>query len=87
MDRVLTARIDPKILDELNEVTRRLGISKKRFLEEAIRLRAAQEECRPDVWAETAGAWERDESPEETIEAIRESFRKNWRRYRDLGRD
>ncbi len=43
MDKIFSARLDEMAIDELNRRTRRLGLSKKQFLEEAIRLRAAQE--------------------------------------------
>ena len=87
MQKVLSTRLPEEVINEMEEASRRLGITKKQFLEEAIHLRAAQDERGRDVWAETAGAWKRDETPEETIDAIKESFRKSWGRYRDLGRD
>ena len=58
MDKIFSTRLDEAVLDELNRVTRRLGVTKRRFLEEAIRLRADQAGTTgdADVWAETLGA-------------------------------
>jgi hypothetical protein len=82
MTKVLSTRLDERVIDELERATRALHISKKQFLEEAIRLRAAQttREERLRIVRETAGAWQRDESPEETIENIRRESREAWER-------
>ena len=59
MDTVFSARLDETVIDELNRCARQLGLSRKRFLEEASRPRAGQARTAAgaDVWAETAGAW------------------------------
>ena len=77
MDKVVSARLDETVVDELNRVTKQRGITKKRFLEEAIRIHAAQGEGGPaaDVWAETCGAWRRRESPLTTIRRARAAFK------------
>jgi len=36
VDKIFSARLDEMAIDELNRCTRRLGLSKKQFLEEAI---------------------------------------------------
>ena len=58
MDKVLSARVDETVLDELNRATKQRGITKKQFLEEAIRGHAGQGESplAPDIWTETCGA-------------------------------
>lgn len=77
MDKVFSARLDEIAIDELNGCARRLGLSKKQFLEEAIRLRARQAGTAvgDDVWAETAGAWKRGESVATTVRKARKAFR------------
>ena len=42
MDRVLSARLDEKVIEELDFATRKLHMTKKQFLEEAIRMRAKE---------------------------------------------
>ena len=42
MEKIFSARLDEAALDEMERVTRRLKMTKRRFLEEAIHLRAQQ---------------------------------------------
>ena len=78
MDKVLSTRLDERILAQLEEATRRLRISKKQFLEEAIELRAGEiaRSDFADVLASSAGAWaDRPGTTEQIIEEGRESSR------------
>ena len=83
MDRVFSTRLDEGTLDELSRVTRRLGISKRQFLQEAIRLRAQQlsRQEDADVWAETLGAWRRREGARSTIRRARQTFQQSVERH------
>lgn len=83
MDKVFSTRLDEATLDELNRVTRRLGVTKRRFLAEAIRLRAQQagEAGDADVWAEALGAWRRRENASATVGRIRRQFRQSFERH------
>jgi hypothetical protein len=85
MDKVFSTRLDEATLDELNRVTRRLGVTKRRFLQEAIRLRARQSDAAGDVdvWQETLGAWRRREGASTTIRRIRKQFRQSFHRHHD----
>lgn len=78
MERIFSARLDEGALDELERVTRKLKMTKRKFLEEAIHLRARQLEGVEvgDVWSETLGAWKRPENPETTIRRARTAFRR-----------
>ena len=77
-------RVDEAAIDELDRAARRLGLSKKRLVEEAIRLRVghANENEATDVWAETCGAWRRRESPTRTIREARRVFQAAVERHR-----
>lgn len=83
MEKVFSARVDEAALNEMERVARRLGITKKQFLEEAIRLRARQFAARDDVdvWAETLGAWNRKEDARTTIRAARRKFQQSFERH------
>ena len=83
MDKVFSTRMDEATIDVLERATRQLRISKKRFIEEAIRLRAqaASGGAGKDVWAATAGAWSRAETPASTAEEARTEFRNAFKRY------
>ncbi|NWG13383.1 MAG: hypothetical protein HXY20_07615 [Acidobacteria bacterium] len=83
MDKIVSARLDPAAVDEMNRAARLLGITKKRFLEEAIRLRAQQIASgeASDVWAQTSGAWKRDEPVATTIRRSRRAFNRAFKRH------
>lgn len=84
MDKVLSARVDETVMHRIGDLARRLHTSKKRIIEEAVRSYAARvdEDEKSDVFERTAGAWDREESPDQLVEAAREAFRKGMERYR-----
>ena len=83
MDKVFSARVDEAVLDEMNRVARRLRITKRQFLEEAIRSRAQQlsRDEDADIWAETLGAWNRKESAAALIRTARRRFQRSFERH------
>lgn len=88
--KVFSARLDEDALDLMDRVTEFLGITKRQFLEEAIRMRAEHDEIERKlrIIRETAGAWKRDETPEETIRQIKEWSEREWeRRAERLGNE
>ncbi len=84
MDKIFSTRLDETSVDELNRLSKRLGISKKKLLEDAIRQQAARaaEGGLTDVWTETCGAWARRESPRATIRRARRAFEASATRHR-----
>jgi|RhiMetdeSRZDD1v2_1073273.scaffolds.fasta_scaffold880413_2 hypothetical protein len=87
MDRVFSARLDEAVIDELDRVTKQLGMTKKEFLEDAIRSRAAEVSAQTarNVWRETLGAWKRREAAETTIRRIRKSVEGSFARHQRRG--
>ena len=82
MDKVLSARLDQTVVDELARLSRQLGISKKQLLEEAIRLRAKRTATSTnDVWSETCGLWRRHEAPPKTVRRVRRVFETAMQRH------
>lgn len=77
MDRIISARIDRAAADRIDSLARRLHTSKKRVLERAIALYAAQvdQEGEYDVFEQTCGAWAREDSAAELVETARKAFR------------
>jgi hypothetical protein len=83
MQKIFSTRLDEATLDEMSRTVRRLGISKRRFLEEAIRQRlqdVARHEA-TDVWSETRGAWRRRGSPAGTVQQARRAFQRSSERH------
>lgn len=83
MQKIFSTRLEEATLEELERATRQLGISKRQFLEEAIRLRAQAltRAAGDDVWAETLGAWRRSASPQTTSRQARSAFRRSFERH------
>jgi antitoxin component of RelBE/YafQ-DinJ toxin-antitoxin module len=83
MDKVFSARLDESAIEEMTRVAKRLGMTKKEFLESAIRLRARDLDAKSgtDVWEETCGAWARDEDPAGTFARSRQEFEAAFRRH------
>ncbi len=83
MDKIFSARIDEAALDEMERTTRRLRMTKREFLEQAIHLRAQQlnEGEAGDIWSETLGAWRRKGRVEMTIRSARNAFRRSFERH------
>lgn len=83
MEKIFSARLDEAVLNEMDRVTRRARITKKQFLEEAIRARARELSSSPgeDVWDDTRGAWKRRERPATTVQAARKVFRRSMQRH------
>ncbi len=83
MDKVVSARIDEAVVDEMERVTHHLGLTKKQFLEDAIRGRARELSAKEmeDVWSATLGAWNRTEKAETTLRRGRRAFRASFRRH------
>jgi hypothetical protein len=83
MQKVFSARLDESVLDEMERVTRKLKITKRRFLEEAIHRHAVELTGKEgsDVWTETLGAWKRREKPATTIRRARAAFESGFSRH------
>ena len=90
MDKVLSARLDEKIIEELDFATKKLRMTKKQFLEEAIRLRAKETRLEETlrIIDESFGAWKRDdETIDETIAGARRAAEEAYRRNLIPGTD
>ena len=82
MQKIFSTRLDEATLNEMDRATRKLGMSKRQFLEEAIQLRVERlsRDAEGDVWSETLGAWQRRESGATTIRRARRVFRRAFER-------
>ena len=87
MQKIFSTRLEEATLNEMERATRRLGISKRQFLEEAIQLRAQQMSGgdQGDIWTETLGAWRRPEHAETAIRRARRQLRRSFERHHHAG--
>mgnify|MGYP000595301952 CR=1 FL=1 len=83
MDTVLSARVDESVARKITELSKQLKTTKKAVIEQAIEAFAASvaEQAQTDFLAATAGAWQREESVEQTVADAREAFRDGMSRH------
>ncbi len=84
MDKILSARIEESILNRIGLLAKELGTSKKSVIENAILCYSEKvsKEYKIDLFEKTLGAWNRDETTDETVATIRKEFRKSLERYK-----
>jgi predicted transcriptional regulator len=84
MDKILSARVNESVIHRIGSLARRLHTSKKCIIENAIQSYADQldREDRCDVFEQTCGAWNRNETSAEIVEEARKSFRKSMERHK-----
>jgi hypothetical protein len=84
MDKVFSTRLDESVAARISGLARRLQTSKKRVIEEAVILLESTlgESHSGGFLDQSFGAWQRDESAQETVEAARSAFRESFERRR-----
>lgn len=84
MDKIFSARVDESVIQRVRSLARRLGISKKQIIENAVRTYAAQmdQEDKFDALEWTCGAWRRKESARRIAEKARRTFRKSLEKHK-----
>ena len=83
MDRILSARVDEAVILRIGALAEQLGTTRKAIIERAVESYAERVETERNtgVLEQTLGAWQREESPDETVENAREAFRDSMRRH------
>lgn len=84
MDKIMSTRMDESVIQSIGVLARKLNISKKAVLENAVKCFsekvAAEKDL--DILAQTLGSWLRDESAPDTIKAVKATMRKSQQRYK-----
>jgi predicted transcriptional regulator len=83
MDKILSARVDEAIIRRIGRIAQELQTTKKAVIEAAILSYAEKAgiQQRLDIFEETLGAWERLESPGETVKQVRRTFQESMIRH------
>ncbi len=83
MDKILSARIDENIILQINRLSKRLQISKKKVIEDAVNqyVKEVDAHQKTDILLETHGIWSRNEAVESTIRKSRKAFEKSMKRH------
>lgn len=82
MDKIFSARIDEHIVYLIGRLSKKLHVSKKAIIEDAIKKYASsvEQDSSYNVFAVTSGAWKRKESPDATVKKIRKHFEDTMKR-------
>lgn len=83
MDKIFSARLDEAIIQRITALAQRLGITKKAVIEGAVRMYAetVDQNENVDIFDQTLGAWQRQESPTQTVNEARQAFRSSMERH------
>jgi hypothetical protein len=84
MDKILSSRIDEAIIKKIGLLAQKLNTTKKFIIENAIReySQKVEEDHKIDILEQTFGAWQRTETPAETVKQVRDVFRKSMERHK-----
>ncbi len=84
MDKIMSTRMDEAVIRHIGMLAKKLGTSKKAVLENAVRYYVEKIEAEQgfDVFTQTLGSWQRDESATETVHTIKDTLRKSQERYK-----
>ena len=83
MDKILSARVDEAVIQQLGRLSRKLNTSKKAVIEAAIKLYSQQTglDGNSSVLESTCGAWKRMETPSESVAEARSAFNESMQRH------
>jgi predicted transcriptional regulator len=83
---VFSARVDKVLVAKMNAAVRKSCMTKKQFIEEAIRDKLLKMEATDDVLLASFNAWQRAASPEQIRKQIRSEFNASFGRHHNRGR-
>lgn len=84
MDKIMSTRMDEAVIQRIGMLAKKLGTSKKAIIEEAVRNYAEKIEVEQgvDVFSQTCGSWQREESASDTVRSIKSTMRKSQERHK-----
>lgn len=87
MDKVFSTRLDEELIRKINLLAVKKSVSKKKLIEKALRsyLNERKDNAESDAIDRAFGLWKRDETPEQTIRNVRNTFREAFTRHEQTG--
>ena len=84
MDKIMSTRMDEAVIRHIDMLAKKLGTSKKAVLENAVHCYAEKIKSEEgfDALTETFGSWKRDQSAEDTVQAIKDTMKKSQEKYK-----
>ncbi|MCD4720503.1 MAG: hypothetical protein K8S13_11690 [Desulfobacula sp.] len=85
MTKILSAQVDESIIHQIGILADEFNMTNEAIIENAIKIYSKQKRIEQiqdkDIFTKTFGAWQRSESPEETIKKARSAFNKSMERH------
>ncbi len=83
MDKILSARVDESVFQQITLLAAEFNMTKKAIIESAIKQYSAQKgmEKKINVFKKTCGVWKREETPQESIAKARSAFNTSMKRH------
>ncbi|MGB3975716.1 MAG: ribbon-helix-helix protein, CopG family [bacterium] len=83
MDKILSTRLDEKVILQIDRLSKQLRVSKKKVIEDAVKLYVdkVEKHKKTDILQETHGIWSRDELAETTVRKSRNMFNNSMKRH------
>ena len=84
MDKILSARVDEAVLNQISLLAQKLSLSKKKIIEGAVQMYAQKmkSEAGVDVFEQSHGVWKRAGSADHTARQARGAFNQSMERLR-----
>jgi predicted transcriptional regulator len=87
MDKVFSTRLDADLIRKINILAVKKSISKKALIEQALHvfINKTDDTLDDDIINRSFAAWQRDETPGETISTVKKTFREGFTRHINAG--
>ena len=87
MDKVFSTRLDENLIRKVNILSVKKSMSKKTLIEQALRkyINDIDDQLDNDIINRSFGAWQRDETMDQTIAGAKQAFKDSFFRNRRTG--
>jgi len=84
MDKIFSTRLDEDLIQQIDRFVKSRFITKKSLVENALRtyINGLKENLEQDMISESFGAWQREETAEETWALGKKTFRRAFQRHK-----
>jgi hypothetical protein len=87
MDKVFSTRLDADLIRKINIISAKKSVSKKMVIEQALRgfINKTEDDLDNDILNRSFGAWQRNETPSQTISRTKQKFKNGFARHSGIG--
>ncbi len=84
MDKIFSTRLDEDLIQQIDRFVKSRSITKKSLVENALRayINGLNENLQLDMISQSFGAWQREETAEETWKRGKETLRRGFERHK-----